>query len=245
MGGLAHYFERAGIATTQVSLIRLHTEKIRPPRALWVPFELGRPFGPAQDAAFQARVVAAALALLEAPSGPVLVDFPDDVPRVAETAEGWVCPVAFAAPPKPSAGPQALAAALAEEAARLRPWYERARREHGRTTLGASGVDIDGILAFVACLVAEPELPEALPGFTLPDAIRLAAEDLKAYYFEAACAQPGAVASDRLLRWFWDETSAGAVLRALKARFETSDDAMLQLLGQLLLVPRAALEPPT
>ena len=34
MGGLAHTLEDEGIATTQISLIRLHTEKIKPPRAL-------------------------------------------------------------------------------------------------------------------------------------------------------------------------------------------------------------------
>ena len=72
MGGLAHYLEQDGLATTQISLIRLHSEKIRPPRALWVPFELGRPLGPPNDEAFQHRVLKAALDLLAAPSGPVL-----------------------------------------------------------------------------------------------------------------------------------------------------------------------------
>ncbi len=55
--------------TTQISLIREHTEKIKPPRALWVPFELGRPLGVPNDAAFQNRVITAALDLFEAPSG--------------------------------------------------------------------------------------------------------------------------------------------------------------------------------
>ena len=45
MGGLAIYFEEEGLATTQISLIRIHTERTRPPRALWVPYELGRPIG--------------------------------------------------------------------------------------------------------------------------------------------------------------------------------------------------------
>ena len=40
MGGLGHYFESEGIASTQISLVRVHTENIKPPRALWVPFEL-------------------------------------------------------------------------------------------------------------------------------------------------------------------------------------------------------------
>jgi tetratricopeptide (TPR) repeat protein len=49
---------------------------------LWVPFELGRPFGPPSDSAFQTRVVTTALQLLERPSGPVVLeDFSDDDPR--------------------------------------------------------------------------------------------------------------------------------------------------------------------
>ena len=45
MGGLAHVIEGEGIATTHISLIREHTERMKPPRALAVKFELGRPFG--------------------------------------------------------------------------------------------------------------------------------------------------------------------------------------------------------
>jgi hypothetical protein len=42
VGALGHFLEREGIPTTGISLVREHTEKIRPPRALWVTFELGR-----------------------------------------------------------------------------------------------------------------------------------------------------------------------------------------------------------
>jgi hypothetical protein len=39
--------------------VREHTEKIRPPRALWVTFELGRPMGIPGDGPFQRPVPAA------------------------------------------------------------------------------------------------------------------------------------------------------------------------------------------
>ena len=48
---LAHFFEEEGLPTTQISLIRLHTEITKPPRALWVSFELGRPLGVPGDPA--------------------------------------------------------------------------------------------------------------------------------------------------------------------------------------------------
>ncbi len=99
MGALAHYLESEGIPTTQISLIREHTETIRPPRALWVPFELGRPLGAPENPAFQRRVLLSALELLEAIQGPVLADFPDEAPEdiagSGEGQEGWSCPVSF------------------------------------------------------------------------------------------------------------------------------------------------------
>ena len=97
MGALGHYLEREGIPTAQVSLIREQTAAIRPPRALWVPFMLGRPLGVPDDPAFQQRVVLAALKLFERDSGPVLEDFPEDAPAVAaaDNLEGMVCAVDF------------------------------------------------------------------------------------------------------------------------------------------------------
>ena len=81
MSALAHYFEDEGIATTGISLVREHTAGYRPPRFLWVPFPLGRPFGAPDEPAFQSRVLRAALALLERDDGPVILeDFPDDAP---------------------------------------------------------------------------------------------------------------------------------------------------------------------
>jgi hypothetical protein len=57
---------------------------IKPPRALWVPFDLGRPLGPPNNAAFQRQVLTALLKLLEAIAGPLLVDFPDDEPESSD-----------------------------------------------------------------------------------------------------------------------------------------------------------------
>ena len=95
MGGLAYFLEDEGLATVLISLVREHTEAMRPPRALWVPFEFGRPLGPPNDPEFQSRVVMAALSLLEAENGPVLEDFPEDAPVHGKRTEAWACPVSF------------------------------------------------------------------------------------------------------------------------------------------------------
>jgi hypothetical protein len=87
VGALAHYLEAQGIPTTQISLIREHTETIRPPMALWVPFELGRPQGAAENPGFQRRLPLATLKLLDAPNGPILLDFPDEAPERAAVSD--------------------------------------------------------------------------------------------------------------------------------------------------------------
>jgi hypothetical protein len=69
--------ERQGIATVALQLLREIAEKVRPPRALWVPFPHGYPLDRPHDAARQHRVIEAALRLLEGPATgpPVLEDY--------------------------------------------------------------------------------------------------------------------------------------------------------------------------
>src|SRR5262249_54573264 len=109
---LARYLEGEGLPGSQISLIAERTPTIAPPRALWMPFELGRPLGAPGDTALQTRVLRAALALLEAPSGRVLVDFPDDAPTAADASTPPVCPVSFASPPEALRETDLLRAAL-------------------------------------------------------------------------------------------------------------------------------------
>lgn len=62
--------ESRGISTVGVSVCREITEKVRPPRALQVPFAFGYPLGPAGDAATQRSVIVQALELLGAAGPP-------------------------------------------------------------------------------------------------------------------------------------------------------------------------------
>src|SRR5262249_31726274 len=149
VGALAHYLEGDGLPTTQISLVREHTATITPPRALWVPFELGRPLGAPGDTALQTRVLRAALALLEAPSRPMLVDFPDDAPTAADASTPPVCPVSFASPPEALRETDLLRAALQREIAQLRTWYDLAMTRHGRTTVRISRLTPKKIKMFI------------------------------------------------------------------------------------------------
>jgi len=62
---VAAELERHGIATVSIQLLRLAAEKVRPPRALLVPFPHGLPLGRPDDPALQHAVIEASLRLLE------------------------------------------------------------------------------------------------------------------------------------------------------------------------------------
>ncbi|MCP4668434.1 MAG: hypothetical protein GY849_18985, partial [Deltaproteobacteria bacterium] len=191
MGGLSYFFEDEGVPTTQISLVRLHTETIKPPRALWVPFELGRPLGVPNDPGFQRRVLLSALRLLEAQTGPVLEDFPEEAPVATDEPTILSCPVGFARKEEDLTETQKLCAALKREMDAMRPWYDMAVKKRGRTTVGVSGLDLKSMADFI-CSFLEGDPPESpRKDIPLPYALNLATDDLKAYYFEGITSQPG------------------------------------------------------
>lgn len=234
--------ERSGIATTQISLIRDHTERIGPPRALWVPFELGRPVGAPGNPAFQARVLRSALALLEYPEGPVLEDFPDDEPDGAAPEVPLACPVSFAADVDALDTQSELLHAFRAEAEGLRSWYDQAVELRGRTTANSTGLSPDAVVNFVAAFARGEEPTNPLAGVPLGMALKMATEDLKAYYNESITAQPGR-ATDvvSLEEWFWNETAAARVLNEIRKHCLAREGAMYQQLGHTWLVPRRQL----
>ena len=250
MGALGHYLEQEGVATAGISLVRLHSEIIQPPRAVWVPFEFGRPLGAPGDAAFQRRVLMAVLGLLEAPAGPLLVDFDVEPPVAAaspaaeeDMEEGWVCPISLPRPPDDLADPSGFRAALLEETNRLLPWHDLARERRGRSTFGASGLDMSQIVAFLTAFFGEAEPDSPIEGVSRGDALKVAMEDLKAFYTEAAGAQPGrrAATSGEVADWLWGETTAGRMLLALKPVCLASRDKVVQAVAMHAMVPRAQL----
>jgi len=225
------------VPTTGISLIRPHTEVIKPPRALWVPFQLGHPLGTPNDPDFQRRVLLAVLGLFNAPSGPVLEDFPEEEPENDEITV-LACPVNFARNIDDGETDKKKVA-FQRELTAMRPWYDMAVSQRKRTTFGASGIELDKLADFIYAFLEgnEPENPR--DDVPLPNTLKLAVEDLKSYYIEGITAQPGQEdASSRVLQdWFWDETVGGKVLLDLKKVCEASPDKMMSLIGSHFIVP--------
>ncbi|MFI4947907.1 MAG: hypothetical protein ACHQC9_03820 [Alphaproteobacteria bacterium] len=235
MSALGHYIEEEGIATVAIALIRPQAERTRPPRALWVPFELGRPFGPPNDPAFQKRVILAALNLLDAAAGPVLLaDFAEDDPREAPD-ERWRPPLAW------QTGDGALADALDAEMQALAAAYARSCTERGRSTVGLSGLAPaafgEYIGAWLRARSSKDAPPSPVPELSPILALRFAVDDLKAYTLEAAIAGGSRPSSRQLGDWLWTHTAAGAAIRALRQSLLDDADERAKLIAGMFLVP--------
>jgi hypothetical protein len=231
--------EEAGLPTIGISLFRPHTESMKPPRALWVPFEFGRPLGPPNNAAFQRMVLLAALNLLEASGGPLLEDFPEDAPESPNGNKVPIPPVAFSRNFIRSMETLQMPEALRNEIAAMRPWHDRAVVQRKRTTVGISGIAPDALADFIYSFVRgeQPENPRKdLP---IIYSLKLAIEDLKAYYVEGITSQRGQeeLSSKALQNWFWDKTIAGKVILDLKKILQTDPDKLTSMFGSYFIVP--------
>ncbi len=230
MSALSYYFEREGLLTTGISLVRENSESMQPPRALWVSFPLGRPLGVPGNPEFQHEVIAAALALLNRSIGPVLEDFPRDVPPV-KAEHAAACPVSFARENEDDGTWQQR---LLRELHQIEPWYELARRRRGgRTLVGIAEQAPAQNLQTLAEYLDKGDVPSDIPW------LKRAIEDIKAYYTEAMTAQPGDYDSTALAQQFWSETCFGSAILTLYQQFQNSDDDQLKLIARML-APREA-----
>ena len=237
MSALGHYLEEEGIATVAVVLIRPQAENTKPPRALWVPFELGRPFGPPNDPTFQRRVVLTALGMLVEGGGPVrIIDFPDDDPR-ARPDPAWQPPFIPAAIVSGSA--ESLASRLEAEILLFQGAHRRWIEQHGRSTVGLTGLPIGDSARYVADWMRGKAPPSPRDGFSAPLILRFAVDDLKAFCLEAAAAGTAKPSSCQLTDWLWNATATGAAIHALREMLQAHEDDRLRLIVSNFMVPAA------
>lgn len=221
MGVIARVLEAAGLATTSISLVREHTEKVRPPRALFVPYAFGYTLGQPGEPDLQGDILRRALGLLTQPQGPVLADYAD----ASVEGEELTLPQSSTV-----AAGRAPSADVAFEVTALRPYYERwVAAQDGRTGVGISGVEQRRFRGLVRLLEAyaggvDADLPARPPDVPLAQFVRWAADDLKAFYFEARLAQRPSSSARELHTWFWGETAMGMLLRAVADRMRAAED---------------------
>lgn len=241
MSGLANYFEREGLATVNVSLVRLHSEKEPSPRALWVPFMLGRPFGAPDNSRIQRNVLDALFDILDTASSETLVDYEGEPPSFPGPGV-WKAP--FELPPlmPQEASWAELLQALVSEISVLQEHHQHAVRQKRRTLVGVSGHSTDSIVSLLSGYVEmkDPDrkrFPQ--PGMTVLQGMR----DIMDTYFEAVLYQTGD-APVAAREWFWNETNAGLVFRRLPDYLRRSKDPRSKMLGESSMICPAALKLP-
>ncbi len=241
MGAASHYLEDEGIATTGISLVRINTERMELPRFLWVPFELGRPFGAPREPEFQRRVLRAALGLLERKDGPVVLeDYPDDAPAGDDDdGPAWSCPVSFAGAAADDGG---LVGEVLAELRRLAPWQEMYAARRGRSAPPASGLSHEQIVRGLSALAIGARDPSVATNLPLPEWVRLGCDDLRTWYMEAAQGRPGRATSVELQDWFWRETALARLIGAAAVRIAGSEHPALHMFGRRAMVPRVYMD---
>jgi hypothetical protein len=227
VGVLARVFEEHDLVTTSISLVREHTEKVKPPRALFVPFPFGHPLGEANQPDLQRRVLRAAFALLDEPHVPVLVDYPED------SYSGQDINLAQAS----GVSRPDVSVDVAFELTTLRPYYEQWLAAHaGRSAVGVTHVDQRRFRGLVRVLEAYAEdrdiqAPELNKDVPVPQFVRWAADDLKAFYLEARMQQKPEASSQELNEWLWGQTALSNLLRAVRDRMRAEGDPKLDAIA--------------
>ena len=225
MSVLARVFESAGLTTVAIALVREHAERVRPPRALWVPFYFGYALGKPDDADFQHQVISAALDTVQTEAGPVLVDYPEDagpigLPQASELSAA-------------ETNGSAKSLDAAGEITALRGYYERWQEQRGHTAVGITGVPqrrFRGIIRFLEAYAEsdDADMDERPADVSVPQFVRYCADDLKAFCYEARMAQRPNDSETDIHRWFWGETAVGTLIDSITQRLNATGDAKLQ-----------------
>jgi len=221
---ISRIFEEAGLATVMIALVREHVDKVKPPRALYVPYPFGSPLGKPLDKEHQHRVLGASMELLGREVGPVLVDFDDPtyIEQGGAPAQYSEISANLDSPTRADVDP-------ATETTRIRQYYIRWVEQHqGRTSVGATGITpsrFRGIVRFLEEYesVGNADMRERPPDVVLGEWLRLCALDLRAMFWEAKMAMQPGITSEEINLWFWRETSTAYLLQRVKDRMEASD----------------------
>ena len=226
MSAIAHWLEQAGISTVVLGLVKLHLEKMTPPRALWVPFELGRPIGAPANPEFQREVLEQALRMVETAENATIQDFAKNDPRsVANTA--WSAPQLSGH------------STITDECDALKTSYQRQCVDKSRTSVGVAKVSITELASLFDHVYTQNSFKKLRDDISPGVMFRLALDDLKAYYIEAALADQSSPSSQQLHDWFWQDTLLGHQMRELRRRFMSSGDVKMNDLGTKFIVPHA------
>ena len=131
---------------------------------------------------------------------------------------------------------------LKAEIVLLRPWYhESVQKQKGRRLNGLTALSPEEIVDYLVGYLDDPHIPSFVEGESMPRAIKLSADDLKHFYYQAAMARPAGVTGIALDNWFFGETRAGELHFELRRLLLSMEDPALRRVGEISLVPHTML----
>ncbi len=231
-------FESEGLTTVLVGFVREQIETLKPARALFLDFPMGRGMGKPNDPKFQKQVIRSAFKLLDVPAGPVLEDFPEIIP-VQNGRMGYALPPELVLKPDELGDLDSLINSVELEMGSLKLDYAEAVKSRGRTTVGASNLSINEFVPFISKFLNGfiPKSPQrGVPAIPL---LKLVVEDLEAFYTETRTYRDGVDDFELIGKWFWEETKAGRLLLSLESvALESDNSLMRQIVEMSLMTPR-------
>ena len=91
--------------------------------------------------------------------------------------------------------------------------------------------------AFLEAYLADEKAERPRSGMAPASLMRFCADDIKAFYLEAAGSGEGTPSSRQMTDWFWNETVAGRVIKDIYRGSADSADKQRQALGVKSIVP--------
>jgi len=235
---LAHFFESFGLSTVLVGFVKEHIQAIKPPRALWLDFPMGRPLGKPNDIEFQKKIIRTAFKMFNEKSGPVLREFPDVIP-VKNGRMGYALPVELVIDKNNIGNIDLLVQEVKTEIESLNKDYTRAVTFRKRTTLGASEMKISDYVNYISLFI-KGDIPNSpRKGIGPVPLLKLVVEDLQAYYTETITFRDKIDDFEKIGTWFWEKTKAGKLILCLEAVSLKSENRVLkQIVDMSLITPR-------
>jgi len=149
------------------------------------------------------------------------------------------CPVDFSKRPEQYSKSEKLKQNLENELGTMKTWFEMGSRKEGLSATCLSGLEINEIVVLYHDFIENRIEENVIGGQKISDILRLAAEDLKEFYFKAVSVQPGQSTDPGVLSdWFWGETFAAALINEVRKKCLGREEKDMRLAGKLLLIPR-------
>ena len=163
------------------------------------------------------------MGLLDRSDGPVILEDFDDEASGENDDPNWQPPILDSEQD------------LVAEVRSLSALVESASARRGYSNVGLCGLPIEVIAEYLDRVDSADPMLRPSPRLAPVQLLRFGADDLKAYYVDAATAGPGSPSSRQLWRWFWRETVAGAAVLAIRQVSLDSDNASRQGIARSLV----------